>query len=41
MPADAFSDLLIERPDVVQQIGMRKRSKAGQSYPCGARLRFS
>jgi len=41
MPADAFSDLLIERPDVVQQIGMRKRSKSGQSYPCGARLRFS
>jgi hypothetical protein len=41
MPADAFSDLLIERPDVVQQIGMRKRSESGPSYPFEARLRSS
>jgi CRP-like cAMP-binding protein len=33
MPADVFSDLLINRPDVIQHIGARERRESGQSFP--------
>jgi CRP-like cAMP-binding protein len=36
MPAEAFSDLLLRRPDVVQHIGRQKRRQTGRSYSLGA-----
>jgi len=39
MPAQAFSDLLLRRPDVVQHIGSQKRRHSGRSYSLGVRRR--
>jgi CRP-like cAMP-binding protein len=36
MPVEAFSDLLLRRPDVVQQIGSSRRRQSGQNYSSGA-----
>jgi CRP-like cAMP-binding protein len=36
MPVDAFSDLLLRRPDVVQHMGSPKRRQSGQNYSSGA-----
>lgn len=36
MPVDAFSDLLLRRPDVVQHMGNPKRRQAGRNYSFGA-----
>ena len=39
MPAQAFGDLLLSRPDVVQHIGGQTRRQSGQSYSLGVRRR--
>jgi len=36
MPVDAFSDLLLRRPDVVQQMGSPRRRQSRQNYSSGA-----
>lgn len=38
MPANVFSDLLIQRPDVVQHISARERRESGESFPFDARV---